>query len=313
MKTLTYREGIFYDMPNSVYHAQLPHEDHWYSSSQLKDILEDPEIFHRKYIEQTMEKEDNDNFEVGTYFHTAILEPKTLEKACAVFEGPKRAGKQWESFQEENKNKTIITLKGKMEADNLINATLASPIAMELINREGTKKEVSVFVVLDGVKIKVRFDVLYLSKEYSYGLDLKSTRGNPKNEYKIKDTLARYSYELPAALYIRAINEHIKRNDLPYAPIKDFYWVFASKDQALCRTWISTPDVLKVGNAKIDKAFELLKKYEGQGWVFYDELGEADLPQWSKDEWLKGGAHRTNKYPTKAEFNNFNPKDSDLL
>ena len=42
--------GIHKDIPIEDYHAQHSEEEHYYSSSQLKSMLEDPEVFHRKYI-----------------------------------------------------------------------------------------------------------------------------------------------------------------------------------------------------------------------------------------------------------------------
>ncbi len=44
-------EGVYYDMTDEVYHEQHSREEHFYSSSQLKTMLEDPRSFKEKYIE----------------------------------------------------------------------------------------------------------------------------------------------------------------------------------------------------------------------------------------------------------------------
>ena len=85
---------IIKNMSNADYHKQHAPEDHYYSSSQLKTILDDAETFKKKYITRELEdKSSNPVFDIGTYFHTAILEPHLLNEECAVFTGARRAGK----------------------------------------------------------------------------------------------------------------------------------------------------------------------------------------------------------------------------
>ena len=42
-------EGVHYDMTDEEYHKQYGSEEHFYSSSQLKTMLDDPEKFHKEY------------------------------------------------------------------------------------------------------------------------------------------------------------------------------------------------------------------------------------------------------------------------
>lgn len=281
-----FKLGLHSDISNADYHAQQKPEDHFYSSSQLKDMLEDPEMFHKKYILGEIERESNSAFDIGTYYHTAILEPHLLTKECAVW--PKRrAGKEWLAFKEANEGKAIITSSEKLKADILIKGTKDSPIAMDLINRRGAVKEQSLFVMLEGVRIKVRFDYMFLSKEESYIGDLKSTTGSVKDKHKIRTKISAYTYDLSAALYVDAVNEYIRQNKLPYAPVDSFYWNFATKDHPSCKTWQATEQMLEIGRAKYKKALSLINKCIADEWQFYDEIGFVEAQPWEVSDWLE--------------------------
>ena len=287
--------GRIKDMPNSEYHAQHEAKDHFYSSSQLKDMLEDPEIFYRKYITGEIERETNPAFDIGTYFHTSILEPEKLEEECAIWTGATRRGKAWDKFQEIHEGKAIITMKDKIKVDNLINATKASPRSMELIYDELAVAEDSFFVELMGVKVKVRTDVLRLGQDFSYILDLKSTTGNCKNEHKIRNKVGAYSYDLSAAIYVDAINAWIKETKQNVAPITAFYWTFASKDYAHAMTWLASEKNMAVGRAKYQKALRLIKGYTENNWHFEDTVGVVEPQPWDVTDWLDVDKPNTNK------------------
>jgi hypothetical protein len=263
--------GLHRGVPNNFYHAQLSPEEHFYSSSQLKDILDDPETFKKKYI--TKELESNLSipaFDIGTYFHTAILEPHLLEKECAIFRGKARRGKIWEDFKAENEGKAIITEKEYELAKNLIIATENSEIAMDL--HKGGEAEVSLGIelytdskdlfvltksksvyVLDvkegwilfsnaptmlkdctKVRLKVRCD--YINAKKGYIADLKSTTGNAKDVHKTRNKISSYQYDLSAAMYVDLFNARFISEEKPHK-LSTFWWVFSSKDYSNCQCY----------------------------------------------------------------------------
>jgi len=277
-------DGIYNDMSNTDYHAVLEGEERYYSSSQLKDMLEDPELFYRKYISKELNiKKENPAFEIGTNYHTAILEPEKLKDECIVWEGGTRRGKKWDEFKERHKDKSIITLKEVEEVQNLIDATHRSPVAMDLLS-EGIPEQ-SLFTTLMGVKIKVRFD--WLSLQNGYIVDLKSSRGNVKNEHTMRSKTSSFQYDLSAALYLDAINQWIKENKPKgIASIKRFYWIYASKDIGNCQTYQASDKNIAVGRAKYQKALRLIKYFSERNWKFDDEIRFLQPNPWEVVEWL---------------------------
>lgn len=315
------KPGIYRDISNEEYHKQREAGEHFYSSSQLKDILEDPEVFHAKYIAKTLERKSIPAFDIGTYFHTAILEPHLLDKECAVYTGSRRAGKKWEEFLEQHEGKAIITQSEAEKATNLIEAVRNSPIAMNLLSVG--EPEISCLVELlvengkiyclppsssrgigiyrlnrdtgwtlvtgkeaelknpNTLKFKVRCD--WHNSESGYIVDLKSSTGNVKNERTIKNKIASFVYDMSASMYLDLFNAALIANGKD--PVYDkFYWVFASKDLANCKTWVADDKCVKVGRAKWMKAALLIDKFSPD-WEFVDEVGTLSPPPWD-DEWL---------------------------
>lgn len=293
-------EGIYSDISSEEYHGAK----NTYSSSQLKDILSDPELFHKKYITKEMEKEETAAFDVGTYFHTAILEPHKVKTECAVFDGIRR-GEKWEKFKEDNKQKAIITKSEFETATNLIEAVRNSPRAMELI--EATEKEVSAFVnvrvshgqvyhVKEGLilrqtgwektrlvpkegtdlTIKVRADAL----GDGFVLDLKSTSGNAKDNRLMRGVVSKYKYDLSAALYLDVFTV------ASGVVHETFYWTFASKEYRNSRTYEASQKNIFVGRSKYKKALVELAKYIENNWTFEDEIETLD-PEFYEKEWLE--------------------------
>lgn len=291
---------LIFDMPSDVYHGT----EGTYSSSQLKTMLEDPELFYKKYITKEMAKEESSAFDTGTYFHTAILEPHNLEKECVVFPGAIRRGKEWDAFKELHKGKAILTKSDKEKADTTIAAIKNSPRCMEFLN--GGKVEVSTFVDLyvfnknvyvffggsvqrltvDGwkpteeitvdllldfatkLRIKVRADSIRI--EDGIISDLKSTTGNCKNEHEVKEKVANYEYDLSAALYLDIFTASTGKL------FDTFALLFASKDLGNAKAWTVSEKQKKVGRTKWKKAIVLLAEFVEKGWTFEDCVGVCE-------------------------------------
>jgi hypothetical protein len=289
-----------------------------FSSSQLKDMVDDPELFYKKYISREIEKEHVPAFDVGTYFHTAILEPEKLDLECAVYTEGIRSGKKWEAFKEANKGKAIITGNEKEVADLMIKATKDSPVAMKTLST--SKPEVSAFIVLyvlyghiytfrggvcfylgmDGwvegshdndpedikefgveVVMKVRADAL--DETNATISDLKSTGHNAKKKHDIQSSISSYKYDLSAALYLD-IFSMMPFGD-KYVTFKKFIWIFASKKFGNAKSWQASKTNIRIGRAKWKYAVLEIARYKKSNWVFDDCL-EVLEPQNFEHSWL---------------------------
>ncbi len=268
-------------------------------------MLEDPEIFHKKYITGEIGRESMPAFDVGTYFHTAILEPHNLEKECIVYPGAKRMGNAWETFKAEHAGKAIITTGDLTKAETLIKAIKESPVAMSYL--EGGSAEVSAYLdvwvlnnnvycvsdymtteewphiltihgwmpdnisfdLLEEFGVKLKLKVRADSIRVGEGIisDLKSTTGNTKDKHEVESKIANYAYDLSASLYLDVFTAATGQE------YKTFAWLFASKDLGNSKTWLASERNIQAGRVKYKRAVVLLAKYISCDWVFSDEAG----------------------------------------
>lgn len=288
------------DMSSETYHGL---SGTW-SSSQLKDILDDEDLFIKKYIKKEIPRVEMEAFDTGSYFHTGVLEPHKLSKEIAVFDGKTRFGKAWDLFKEKNKGKTIITHKQKEQGDGMIKAVRGSPVSQEYLVGE---PEISLFTELlvkggkiyapaygkvltpqgweqgkpandKGFKlvIKVRADCL----GDTFISDLKSTSGKSTQQSSVRNSISKYKYDLSAALYLDMFA-------LQNEDITAFIWIFASKDNPVAASWIATYNQILVGRAKWSYAIKKIADLNAANWQLPDYLREAE-PLPNELEWIKG-------------------------
>lgn len=271
----------YHSTPNSV------------SSTQLKTILEDATLFYEKYIAKTIDKEEADAFGVGTYFHTAILEPHLLDSETIVYTKGYRTGADWEKFKKKHAGKAILTPAMQATADKLVSRVKESATCSQWL--EGIKPEISLFtelVVLDGkiyapeynkvltlqngwieeeyldheetipvrVIVKVRADAL----GDTFVADLKSTSGDTRSRVEMAEKISHYDYDLSAALYLDLFS-------LVRPKVDKFVWIFASKDKANAHPWIASPTNILVGRAKWMTAIREYAKHAATNWNFETE------------------------------------------
>ena len=252
------RNKLIFDMTSDHYHNKVP----WtWSSTQIKEAFKNIDMFHAKYIAKSVEKEEGAHFDVGTYYHTGIIEPHLLKKECVIFTGKVRNGKEWEKFKAANKGKAILTEREQEVGEKLIRLTQASPCAMKRVKNGDA--EVSMFILLrvvngeifavdqrlrltpDGwTKVskvptggtdlvgKVRADSLAKNRK-SFVHDLKSMTGDACDEHAVKSIIQYYNYELSAAYYLDLFSAGLETT------IEEFSWTFASKDKDVCQTYRS--------------------------------------------------------------------------
>ncbi len=290
-----------HDLTSAAYHGMIG----TWSSSQFKDILDDEDYFIRKYIKKEVERTETDAMDTGTYTHTMLLEPHKVDEEIAIYPGKMRAGKAYQEFRKKHEGKCIITTSQKDQGDAMVKAVKASPSCMEYLEGE---PEVSLFIELHitGGKIyapsfeKVLtregwedHDCKNLKKPYiiivkvradmlgsTFVADVKSTSGNARKENDIRTAISKYKYDLSAALYLDMFA-------LPRPSVKEFVWVFASKQANNAAPWRASTNTLLVGRAKYMRAIIKLADCARANWETVDCLREAEpLPyemEWAKE------------------------------
>lgn len=287
------------DMSSEAYHGAV---GSW-SSTQLKDIINDEEVFIKKYIKREIERTETEAFDTGTYFHTGVLEPHKVKSEIAVFSGKARFGKAWEEFKAKNKGKTVITSKQKEVGDGMIKAVRKSPISMKYLVGD---PEISFFVMivvwrgeiyaphfkkkmtrngwidskLPGkggfeMVLKVRADCL----GDTFVSDLKSTSGKATQAWSVKQSISKYQYDLSAALYVDLFS--LIRED-----VSSFIWIFVSKENPCAKAWTASTRQLQVGRAKWCYAVKRIADLAAAKWEIPDSLGVAE-PQAFELDWLQ--------------------------
>ena len=95
----------------------------------------------------------------------------------------------------------------------------------------------------------------------------------------MRSKISAYSYDLSASLYLDMFTIG---SDLKY---DRFLWCFASKDYGNSKTYVASPNNVKIGRAKYKKALLLLADNITKNWVMEESLGVLE-PQFFENEWL---------------------------
>lgn len=228
---------------NAEYHG----DKSWLSSSSLKSLLKSPAAFKEERDNPKTEVE-NPNYTLGSFLHSLILEPDTINEEYAFFEGMRKAGREYELFKEENKGKLIISAPQKSKCLAYKRAFEANPVASGLL--KGCETEYSICAKINDVGVKVRFDAINL--EDGYGLDLKtSSFGVDRESFKM--TMQQFGYGLSAALYAWVAEIHFGR---PF----DFYMIPIAKQELDCQVFRMSQETIMRGRSDIIKALDLYKK-----------------------------------------------------
>ncbi len=287
MTAETKLEGLVFDLPDEAYHGEKGH----YSSTQFKDALKDIEYFHDKYVTGEIVEEvsssTQNNFDIGHAYHCLTLEPHKFDEGFAVFSGAVKRGKAYDTFKEENEGKKILSQKQYNTAKFIADAADKNQVSSDL--RSEGLAEVSLFVELHGVKVKVRADWISFTGEFNEGIpyimDMKSTTGNPKDKKKVVKKIEDMGYELSAALYLDAFNEYLGKKGEPL--IEQFKWSFESKDLGTSKVYTATEQMIEVGRKKYMEGLKKIKAAKAAGWVFTDTDDFIEPSSFAKIDWLE--------------------------
>ncbi len=138
----------------------------------------------------------------GTAAHIATLEPERFAFEFAVFEGSRRAGKEWEAFEAMNADRTILKKSEYEEAFAIRDAIRADAVASSYLSNG--HHEVTLVWIDDetGLKLKGRVDWL---RNDNVIVDLKTTRDAVP--FFFSRDVARLAYHVQAAMYLDGLEK----------------------------------------------------------------------------------------------------------
>lgn len=251
------------DISSDDYHADRT----FLSSSVLKTIHQDLSAYYDQYIlgnKKEFSASSVSAMAEGSLAHSMILEPHTVDAEFAFFPDWTKRGPAFEAFVAANPGKKIISLPQRERVEQLVAAFRKHPVAPAL--HEGGVAEQSLCVIMDDVPIKVRFD--YLNVEKGYIADIKTT-GMAADPESFKLTCNQLSYNLSAALYCRAAEQHFGK------PFSFLFVVLGKKDNS-CHVYRAGPHMIASGNRMVTEALTKFKVAKATGvWVEADKAEET--------------------------------------
>jgi hypothetical protein len=251
------------DCTNRQYHS----DSEFLSSSDLKNIITDPQKFYfEKVLGQKPPEKENPHYDIGSLVHGLILEPHLVQEEFAFFAGLRKQGPQFEMFKQANKGRVIISHPQRLKCEYYVSCYKKRQEAVELI--KGGFAEQTICVELDGIKIKVRTD--YINVDKGYIADVK-TSGFAVDYDSFQVTCNNYMYPLSAALYCKAAEMH-------YGKKFDFYWIAISKVDAACEVFKMKDETKQRGELEIAKAINKYKQCQATG-IWTNQQKEELCPE----------------------------------
>jgi len=187
---------------NEEYHRSEKYNK-YLSSSQIKQAYKSGRNTLIKYKEKTA-------FNLGTAYHTHILEPDRIEKDIIVKPDKidrrtKIGKKKYESFIKRSGSKTVIDDNQAEILEEMIDSVYSHKVAIELLKMKDNKPEHSMFCEdkETGMLFKVRTDIINIKRKII--IDLKSCQSSEPNKFKWQ--AKRFGYDLSAYHYLRCANQ----------------------------------------------------------------------------------------------------------
>lgn len=278
---LTFSDGVHEGISDQDYHHGIKNV---YSSSQLKDIYKyGVEYFANKYVYKTLDNDNDTEMRIGSYVHSAFLEPEKLDEQVVIYDKVRR-GKAWEEFAFSNQDKVILNKAEAEKAGKYLKAI--KPYNFINYFNDCSKKEVaaiSTFTVSKGnvfdrrgmmltengwqktnlsseggqkIRVKAKADQL-ITDDFEFGNvigDLKTTRSNIGNDKELQRTIVGLGYDFSAAMYWAIFETEL-------CPIDGFYWTFVGKSSLTCKLKKADLDYIKIGRKKLIKALIEMSNY----------------------------------------------------
>ena len=171
---------------------------------------------------------------IGSYFHTALLEPGKLKDFKVIA----AATRNTKVYKDESEGKLCL-LQGEVEMiKSMTNKILDTQMCRDLINKKHCEYEVPMITELHGNKWKGKADVVNNKEELV--IDLKTTA----DINKFRTSAFRYNYDSQAYIYNKLFGY-------------DFIFIVIDKNTNQIGLFECSEEFLRSGERKVEKASEV--------------------------------------------------------
>lgn len=194
------------DLTNEEYHAR----SEW-SSSQLKLLPKEPELFGKRYVEKNpaFQFKQTTSTKLGTAVHDIVLEhtPIVMFPKSALSASGSKAGSGYKSFVADNPGKVLC--KPDDPILYMVESIRKEPCARKWLDSEGPVEQSMTYRdEVSGLDLRVRLDKLSdLGASKGVVLDVKSTNKNPYSKREIARVIYDRGYYKQAAWYWDAVEQ----------------------------------------------------------------------------------------------------------
>lgn len=153
----------------------------------------------RAALDEERVKVPTDEMLLGSALHVCFLEPEAMPQRVVLWEGPRRAGKEWEAFREQHDGKVILTAGMYANLSGMVKNLRRHPFVRQWVGRiEGT--EVCAVGKVAGVEMKGRVDAQTLEPL----VDLKKVRSADPRIFTRQ--VLTFGYHIQAWVYCQLFN-----------------------------------------------------------------------------------------------------------
>lgn len=229
--------------------------------------------------------EPTEAMKLGTALHTHILQPHLFDSQYAIIPASIKIkrGSQWETFQEENKDKELIKQEQFQKICGMSNALKSSLGCKQVFEKTPIdSREVVLLSEIEGVEIKSKADIV--CKDFGMIADVKTATDASPEAFMVQ--ASNLNYDVQAAWYLM--------NAEACGLNVDKFGFFVVENEYPYTTGIYTfsrfSDFVLAGENEVRRRLRSYKKYEdanseaefmsllGDGWVNHN----LQLPPWNK-------------------------------
>lgn len=271
--------GIIRDMPEGAYRGGKR-----MNASCLKPGLLGPFEIDVSAIRSAYELEQSapsatlqDSFDRGTLTHLLMLEPERVVDRVAVWKGSRRAGKEWDEFEQANASKLIMRVSDVREVQHAVRELRRVPQVAALLSRKH-ETELSVVGQVSKTFCKGRLDCVTTDDGPVTLIDIKTT-GHGIDETSVMRAVRNFHYREQLAWYAHLYEQASGR------PVEKVVLLFVSLDPIGVRIVKLTTSAIQWGFSRMLAAVQEVEQcIERDDWPVFVGDSICDVSEWEIGE-----------------------------